>query len=146
MNSEGLFICWVHLFFRRLFVLLLNFYLDHGVPKSTKVMKDLVRELEIQKKEWKKPILVHCRYVAPSSYLPFSQCTATNYFFSAGIGRTGTFVAIHMCLNKDLHGEEWTVFDVVKHLRDQRLGMSYSCFCLKEATQRVKKKGEETKY
>lgn len=65
-------------------------------------MKDLIRELEIQKKEWKKPILVHC---------------------SAGIGRTGTFVAIHMCLNKELHGEPWTVFDIVKHLRDQRLGM-----------------------
>jgi hypothetical protein len=36
-------------------------FLDNGVPKSTKVMKDLVRELDIAKGDHKKPILVHCR-------------------------------------------------------------------------------------
>eukprot|EP01126_Amoeba_proteus_P021751 TRINITY_DN2216_c0_g2_i7.p1 TRINITY_DN2216_c0_g2~~TRINITY_DN2216_c0_g2_i7.p1 ORF type:complete len:355 (-),score=68.55 TRINITY_DN2216_c0_g2_i7:246-1310(-) len=78
---------------------------DHGVPRSTQIMKDMIHELDIRKKGWDQPILVHC---------------------SAGIGRTGTFVAIHMCLNKDLHGLDYNIFDIVRHLRDQRLGMVQS--------------------
>eukprot|EP01127_Copromyxa_protea_P008106 TRINITY_DN1855_c0_g1_i2.p1 TRINITY_DN1855_c0_g1~~TRINITY_DN1855_c0_g1_i2.p1 ORF type:complete len:298 (+),score=61.92 TRINITY_DN1855_c0_g1_i2:27-920(+) len=34
---------------------------DHGVPKSSVIMKDLIIELDLVKQDWKKPILVHCR-------------------------------------------------------------------------------------
>jgi len=78
---------------------------DFGVPKSTGVMTDLITEVNIRKKGRLRPIVVHC---------------------SAGIGRTGTFVAIHMSLQKDLVGEKIDIKDTVRSLRSQRLGMVQS--------------------
>jgi len=78
---------------------------DFGVPDSAEVMKDLIAEVDIRKRGADKPIVVHC---------------------SAGIGRTGTFVAIHMCLQKDLQGEEINISKTVRSLREQRLGMIQS--------------------
>jgi len=78
---------------------------DFGVPKSTGVMKDLIAEVDIRKKGVHRPIVVHC---------------------SAGIGRTGTFVAIHMSLQKALVGELIDIKETVRSLRSQRLGMVQS--------------------
>jgi len=78
---------------------------DFGVPDSAEVLKDLIKEVDIRKQEVDKPIVVHC---------------------SAGIGRTGTFVAIHMSLQKDLQGEEINISKTVRSLREQRLGMIQS--------------------
>jgi len=78
---------------------------DFGVPESTQVMKDLLTELDLRKKGVKDPICVHC---------------------SAGIGRTGTFVAIHTSLQKALLGEEIDIKNTVLHLRSQRMGMIQS--------------------
>jgi len=78
---------------------------DFGVPNSTDIMKELVNEVDIRKKKSKDPILVHC---------------------SAGIGRTGTFVAIHMCLQKYKTLKEYNIKDTVLHLRSQRIGMVQS--------------------
>eukprot|EP01124_Arcella_intermedia_P010150 TRINITY_DN16688_c0_g1_i1.p1 TRINITY_DN16688_c0_g1~~TRINITY_DN16688_c0_g1_i1.p1 ORF type:complete len:510 (-),score=113.29 TRINITY_DN16688_c0_g1_i1:56-1585(-) len=78
---------------------------DFGVPKSTTLMTDLIAEVDIRKKAHHRPIVVHC---------------------SAGIGRTGTFVAIHMSLQKDLVGEKIDIKDTVSSLRSQRLGMVQS--------------------
>jgi len=78
---------------------------DFGIPDSAEVMKDLITEVDIRKRGVDKPIVVHC---------------------SAGIGRTGTFVAIHMCLQKDLQGEEIDISKTVRSLREQRLGMIQS--------------------
>jgi len=78
---------------------------DFGVPKSTGVMKDIIGEVDIRKKGVHRPIVVHC---------------------SAGIGRTGTFVAIHMSLQKALVGEDIDIKETVRSLRSQRLGMVQS--------------------
>jgi len=78
---------------------------DFGVPKSTTVTTDLLDELDIRKKGLEDPIVVHC---------------------SAGIGRTGTFVAIHMSIQKHSRNQEINIKDTVQSLRSQRLGMVQS--------------------
>jgi len=74
---------------------------DQGIPKSTDSMKELLSEVDIRRGLNRKPICVHC---------------------SAGIGRTGTFVAIRICLDQWLSGEPVNIYDTVQHLRDQRTG------------------------
>jgi len=79
---------------------------DFGVPPSTKNMQRLLTEVDIRKKSLSDPIVVHC---------------------SAGIGRTGTFLAIHMNRQKALfQKEELNVMDTVLTLREQRKGMVQS--------------------
>jgi len=80
---------------------------DQGIPKSTDSMKELLQEFDLRKGlvvpgKSLRPICVHC---------------------SAGIGRTGTFVAIHIGLEAWLAGEPYNIFDIVKNLRSQRQGM-----------------------
>jgi len=78
---------------------------DIGVPHSCEVMVELIHEIEQYRKGLNDPILVHC---------------------SAGIGRTGTFVAIHASLHRDKFGQEIDVKNLVLHLRSQREGMVQS--------------------
>ncbi|VDM49486.1 unnamed protein product [Toxocara canis] len=72
---------------------------DHCVADSPAVCKE-VRSL-VHKNYEKKPIVVHC---------------------SAGIGRTGTFVAMEMAISKLKHKEIISICDLVKTLREQRMG------------------------
>jgi len=80
---------------------------DSGVPDTTEQMSDLIRELDIRKGGLDDPIVVHC---------------------SAGIGRTGTFLAIHMALQQVVTSPEpcIDVFETVLNLRVQRTGMVQS--------------------
>lgn len=80
---------------------------DFGIPASTDVMRELIKELDIRKKGPKDPIVVHC---------------------SAGIGRAGTFLAIHISLQKHLTNPDLkiSVKDTVLKLRQQRHGMVQS--------------------
>ncbi|VDK67332.1 unnamed protein product [Litomosoides sigmodontis] len=71
---------------------------DHFVPDSIPICRE-VRILALKFSE-KKPIIVHC---------------------SAGIGRTGTFAAIFMAIDRLKHTENLSIPDVVKELRDQRM-------------------------
>lgn len=86
---------------------------DHGVPEYTRPIRDLINMLEKSGASQGK-ILVHC---------------------SAGVGRTGTFCAVHIVLNrlrylqnmKDVTQEklEWAInlVALVGMLRSQRMGM-----------------------
>jgi len=78
---------------------------DIGVPNSCEEMVELISEVDQHKKGLNDPILVHC---------------------SAGIGRTGTFVAIHSSLHREKFGQEIDVKSLVLHLRSQRVGMVQS--------------------
>ncbi|VDK30723.1 unnamed protein product [Gongylonema pulchrum] len=71
---------------------------DHFVAESTPVCRE-VRALALKLCE-KKPAVIHC---------------------SAGIGRTGTFAAISMAVDRLKHTDSLSVPDVVKELRDQRM-------------------------
>ena len=80
---------------------------DFGIPESTEVMRELIKELDIRKTSPQNPIVVHC---------------------SAGIGRAGTFLAIHIALQKHLTcpHHPLSIRDTVLKLRQQRHGMVQS--------------------
>src|SRR5690348_7474781 len=72
---------------------------DFGKPENTNGMAELITELDIRKKSLDEPIVVHC---------------------SAGIGRTGTFLAIHMARQQLSSGDNAVdVMQTVLHLREQ---------------------------
>jgi len=78
---------------------------DFGVPNSTEIMKDIVNEVDVRKKGAQDPIIIHC---------------------SAGIGRTGTFVSIYICLQRFKLDKNYDIKETVINLRKQRLGMVQS--------------------
>jgi len=78
---------------------------DMGVPESPQSMQELLTEVDVRKKGLNDPIVVHC---------------------SAGIGRTGTFIAIHLNMQKAIIGEKVDVMKTVLNLRLQRDGMVQS--------------------
>jgi len=80
---------------------------DFGVPSKTKPIRDLAILVDQFKNRGATrglngPAILHC---------------------SAGIGRTGCFVAIHITLQKLMHGGICSIFYTVNRLRLQREGM-----------------------
>eukprot|EP01098_Paradermamoeba_levis_P015727 TRINITY_DN8131_c0_g1_i1.p1 TRINITY_DN8131_c0_g1~~TRINITY_DN8131_c0_g1_i1.p1 ORF type:complete len:319 (-),score=53.37 TRINITY_DN8131_c0_g1_i1:208-1164(-) len=81
---------------------------DFSVPATTSEfvellsMTDKLKDCSLKENGEKKPILVHC---------------------SAGIGRTGVFVAARACLKLAKQAQPINVLQIVKSLRDQRAGM-----------------------
>eukprot|EP01095_Lingulamoeba_sp_RSL-Kostka_P005185 TRINITY_DN16523_c0_g1_i1.p1 TRINITY_DN16523_c0_g1~~TRINITY_DN16523_c0_g1_i1.p1 ORF type:complete len:360 (-),score=74.38 TRINITY_DN16523_c0_g1_i1:111-1121(-) len=76
---------------------------DMGIPKDTDTFLHLIRLVQDLRNDGDDGnILAHC---------------------SAGIGRAGTFIAVHSYLDHYFSGEEIEVFDLVNNMRKQRLGM-----------------------
>ncbi|XP_071118895.1 receptor-type tyrosine-protein phosphatase mu-like isoform X2 [Haliotis cracherodii] len=74
---------------------------DHGTPDSTALMEFLWR-IRATPNPQGSPLLVHC---------------------SAGIGRTGTYIAVDYLLDQALADRKLDVFGFVTQMRDQRKGM-----------------------
>jgi len=79
---------------------------DHGTPASTQPIRTLVRLVTEKSADARGPMVVHC---------------------SAGVGRAGTFVAIHMTLERLQISQSSTKFSInikemVSNLRSQREG------------------------
>ncbi len=74
---------------------------DHGVPKTTEPITNLIRLVHTQKSQLqsKGPTIVHC---------------------SAGCGRTGTFIALMMLMNAEGNSD---ILSLVQKLREQRIAM-----------------------
>ncbi|WAQ95216.1 PTN13-like protein [Mya arenaria] len=85
---------------RRIYQLNYTAWPDHGVPPSALPLLQCMRLSHLLRSEG--PILVHC---------------------SAGIGRSGTFIAIDLALAHIERGQPFEVPEIVRELRRQRQGM-----------------------
>ena len=105
---------------REIVQLMTKKWADLTAPDDTKILRDLVqktRDLAVSSRE---PIVVHC---------------------SAGVGRTGTFIAVYKLIEEFLDNENshLDVYRTVKEMRRQRMKMvqkpeQYVCIfeCLRE--------------
>jgi len=76
---------------------------DHGVPKNTLGIRSLCARVNLlQRGNECSPIVVHC---------------------SAGIGRSGSFIAVHHILNQINNKTSFNVLDTVLKMRQDRAGM-----------------------
>lgn len=113
---------------------------DHGVPETTELLinfRHLVRE-HMDQYSRHSPTLVHCRYVNSSWISWFTircikhwlwyYCTHTEkcYFhflilkYSAGVGRTGTFIAIDRLIFQIERDGIVDVYGIIHDLRMHR--------------------------
>ncbi|KAJ8040471.1 Receptor-type tyrosine-protein phosphatase T [Holothuria leucospilota] len=75
---------------------------DMGTPKQPTPLIAFVKQAKLIHREKKTPMVVHC---------------------SAGVGRTGTFIALYSLLDNVLNDEYVHVFDFVKKMRENRVNM-----------------------
>ncbi|XP_055592194.1 phosphatidylinositol phosphatase PTPRQ [Uranotaenia lowii] len=75
---------------------------DHGVPSSPTELLKFVKIVRAERKSLAVPMVVHC---------------------SAGVGRTGTFIALDIVLQRIQLEKKINIFDTVKQLRRQRIKM-----------------------
>jgi len=77
---------------------------DFGVPVTTDGVRELVNSVNFcqQNSVTKGPIVVHC---------------------SAGVGRSGTFIAIHWACSLFDNQSSFSILDIVTQLRSERMGM-----------------------
>lgn len=65
--------------------------------------------------------LVHCRYEISLKNVSFREKFITN--FSAGVGRSGTFIALDILIQNLKHKNYVNIFECVRKLRQQRAHM-----------------------
>jgi len=98
---------------------------DHGVPSDPGCVLNFLHEVNKRQEsiEFAGPITVHCRWVSIS----FFEIKYFYYFtFSAGIGRTGTFIVIDMIIDQIKRQGLDCEIDIqrsIQMVRSQRSGM-----------------------
>ena len=75
---------------------------DHSCPASTADLIKFCKIVRAERKSYAIPLVVHC---------------------SAGVGRTGTFIALDIVLQRLQQEKKINVYDTVKQLRRQRVKM-----------------------
>ncbi|NWY06304.1 PTPRK phosphatase, partial [Nothoprocta ornata] len=101
---------------------------DHGVPRNPTQLLYLVEKVNRKVSENSTgPVLVHCRYLSGSTWGPGARLARAALMslgiFSAGIGRTGTFIALDFLLKMGKAEGKVDVFQCVQKLREQRVSM-----------------------
>jgi len=88
---------------REVFQIHYNSWPDYGVPESTKGIRQLVDYVNTIRRQPDGPIVVHC---------------------SAGVGRTGSFIAIHHSLTSLSKGDTPpSILEIILQMRSERVGM-----------------------
>ncbi|XP_058828821.1 tyrosine-protein phosphatase 10D isoform X2 [Topomyia yanbarensis] len=75
---------------------------DHGCPASPTDLIKFIKIIRSERKNLALPVVVHC---------------------SAGVGRTGTFIALDIILQRIQQEKKINIYDTVKQLRRQRVKM-----------------------
>ncbi|XP_049539452.1 phosphatidylinositol phosphatase PTPRQ [Anopheles darlingi] len=100
---------------------------DHSCPASPTDLVKFTKIIRAERKSYAIPLVVHC---------------------SAGVGRTGTFIALDIILQRMQNEKKINVYDTVKQLRRQRVKMVqtldqytflYQC-CLEQVSKSNRKK------
>uniref|UniRef100_A0A182FUR3 protein-tyrosine-phosphatase n=1 Tax=Anopheles albimanus TaxID=7167 RepID=A0A182FUR3_ANOAL len=100
---------------------------DHSCPASPTDLVKFTKIIRAERKSYAIPLVVHC---------------------SAGVGRTGTFIALDIILQRMQHEKKINVYETVKQLRRQRVKMVqtldqytflYHC-CLEQVSKSNRKK------
>lgn len=101
---------------------------DHEVPRNPAQLLCLVEMVNKSESEFPAgPVLVHCRYWDGNAHV-LDQGWLEQYqplfcVLSAGIGRTGTFIALDFLLKMAKAEGKVDVFHCVQKLREQRICM-----------------------
>ena len=93
---------------------------DHGVPEYATSILQFHRRIKNEYKPTKGPMLVHCRYLYYNLYI---MCLFIYSFVSAGVGRTGTFMAIDMGLQQAEKEGGIDIISIINKMRQQRMKM-----------------------
>ena len=93
---------------------------DHGVPEYATSILQFHRRIKNEYKPTKGSMLVHCRYLYYNLYI---MCLFIYSFVSAGVGRTGTFMAIDMGLQQAEKEGGIDIISIINKMRQQRMKM-----------------------
>ncbi|KAI8488818.1 hypothetical protein Bbelb_333360 [Branchiostoma belcheri] len=97
---------------------------DHGVPEDTSASLQFVRMVRRNIGESAGPTVVHCRACAKHWSKKLSSMTAvSSRRISAGVGRTGTFIALDRLLQHMEDHEQVDIFGIVHQMRMYRVFM-----------------------
>jgi len=92
---------------------------DHGCPSSASELISFCKMFRSERQKAGGTIIAHCRFVITLH----SASNTKRPFISAGVGRTGTFIALDIMIQRLKQEKKINVFDLVKQLRTQRMKM-----------------------
>jgi len=105
---------------------------ENGVPRSTTEVLQVANLVQqVQMNTGNKPIVVMCKYVALSVLTRFCSLFQSHYFFSDGVGRTGTFIVTHAEMERMKAESVVDLFQFIKAARVQRAGLVSSKVCIR---------------
>ncbi|XP_059608712.1 receptor-type tyrosine-protein phosphatase beta [Phlebotomus argentipes] len=84
---------------------------DHGCPRNPTDLIEFTRMYQLEKKNSSSPTVVHC---------------------SAGVGRTGTFIALDIIMQTLKNRKSINIYEIVRQLRNERMKMvqTFHQYCL----------------
>ena len=101
---------------------------DHGIPPTTTGLMRMYKAACAAQPSDAGPMLVHCRLVGDS--IQTNLQNRSHYFlirsFSAGVGRTGTFIALDILSDQLAQENQINVFEAVYNMRLRRTDMVQS--------------------
>jgi protein-tyrosine phosphatase len=96
---------------------------DYGVPSTASELIEFCKMIRSERKKQDGIVIAHCRL---ENLLKFKENFVNFLFQSAGVGRTGTFIALDIMIQRMKKEKKIVIFEMVKRLRSQRIRMVQS--------------------